>query len=97
MATISIIFYYTEAFEAVTPDPEAVIQHLLDCTNGALLLSRIPVFLKLHCILRTDLREAPNSNDRLREFRESQGATERYQSKEHNIPNIIILHSLLRK
>ena len=76
MATISIIFYYTEAFEAVTPDPGAVIQHLLDCANGALLLSTIPVFLKIHCMLRTDLREAPNSSDRIREFRESQGETE---------------------
>ena len=75
MAVISIIFYYTEAFEAVTPDLTGHIQHLVDCANGAFLISRIPVFLKIHCMLRTNVREAPNSSDRIREFKESQGET----------------------
>ena len=73
--TISVIFYYTEAFEAVTPDIKGHIQHLIDCANGTFLLSGIAVLFKIHCMLKIDMREAPNSNDRIKEFRDSQGET----------------------
>ena len=41
--------------------------------NIAFMKSKIPVKLSIKCMLKTDLREAPDSTDRIREFREIQG------------------------
>ena len=71
--TVSVIFYYTEEFEATTPDIQGHVQHLVANTNTIFLKSGIPLRLSIHCMLRTNLREAPDSSDRIREFKESQG------------------------
>ena len=70
---VSVIFYYTQEFEAITPDIKGHLEHLIENTNTIFLKSRIPMRLSIHCMLRTKLREAPDSNDRIREFKESQG------------------------
>ena len=71
--SVSIIFYYTQEFEAVTPDIKGHLEHLIENTNIIFLKSGIPMRLSIHCMLRTKLREAPDSADRIREFKESQG------------------------
>ena len=71
--TVSVIFYYTEQFEATTPDIEGHLEHLISNTNIVFLKSGIALRLSIHCMLRTKLREAPDSSDRIREFKESQG------------------------
>ena len=73
IVTVSIIFYYTQEFEAITPDIKGHLEHMIENTNIIFLKSRIPMRLSIHCMLRTKLREAPDSNDRIREFKESQG------------------------
>ena len=73
IVTVSIIFYYTQEFEAITPDIKGHLEHLIENTNSIFLKSRIPMRLSIHCMLRTKLREAPDSADRIREFKESQG------------------------
>ena len=70
---VSVIFYYTQEFEAVTPDIKGHLEHLIENTNIIFLKSGIPMRLSIHCMLRTKLREAPDSNDRIREFKERQG------------------------
>ena len=71
--SVSIIFYYTQEFEAVTPDIKGHLEQLIENTNSIFLKSVIPLRLSIHCMLRTKLREAPDSADRIREFKESQG------------------------
>ena len=71
--SVSIIFYYTQEFEAVTPDIKGHLEHLIENTNIIFLKSGIPMRLSIHCMLKTKLREAPDSADRIREFKESQG------------------------
>ena len=71
--TISVIFYYTKEFEAVTPDIKGHVDHLVEMTNIAFLRSGIPVQLAIHCLLQAQIGEAPESTDRIREFKQSQG------------------------
>ena len=73
VVTVSIIFYYTKEFEEITPDIKGHVEHLVANTNIAFLKSGIPLRLAIHCMLQTKLREAPDSGDRIREFKESQG------------------------
>ena len=70
---VSVIFYYTQEFEAITPDIKGHLEHMIENTNIIFLKSRIPMRLSIHCMLNTKLREAPDSADRIREFKESQG------------------------
>ena len=83
--TVSVIFYFTKDFEASTSDINGHIEHLIDNTNIIFLKSGIPMRLSIHCILRTKLREAPDSTDRIREFKESQGETKSYI--DYNLPS----------
>ena len=71
--SVSVIFYYTKEFEAITPDIKGHLEHLIENTNIIFLKSGIPMRLSIHCMLRTKLREALDSADRIREFKESQG------------------------
>ena len=71
--SVSIIFYYTQEFEAITPDINGHLEHLIENTNIIFLKSGVPMRLSIHCMLKTKLREAPDSADRIREFKESQG------------------------
>ena len=71
--TVSVIFYYTKEFEAITPDVKSHVEHLIANTNIIFLKSGIPLRLSSHCILRTKLGETPDSAERIREFKESQG------------------------
>ena len=71
--TVSVIFYYTEEFEAITPDIKGHVEHLIANTNIIFLKSAIPLRLSIHCIIRSKLREAPDSADRIKEFKNSQG------------------------
>ena len=73
IVTVSIIFYYTKEFEGITPDIKGHVEHLVANTNIVFLKSGIPLRLAIHCMLQTKLREAPDSADRIREFKESQG------------------------
>ena len=41
--------------------------------NLAFTNSRIPLEIVFHCKVRTNIGEAPNSHDRMREFKESRG------------------------
>ena len=71
--TVSVIFYFTQDFEAVTADVNGYVEGLIETTNIAFLRSRIPVQLAIHCIMQAEIGEAPDSTDRIREFKESQG------------------------
>ena len=71
--TVSVVFYYTEEFEATTPDIKGHVEHLVANTNIIFLKSGIPLRLSIHCLIRTKLREAQDSADRIKEFKESQG------------------------
>ena len=71
--TVSVIFYFTEAFKITTPDRKGHIENVIAQANIAFLKSEIPLKLSMKCMLETDLSEAPDSTDRIREFRESQG------------------------
>ena len=71
--TISVIFYYTKEFEAVTPDIKGHVDHLVEMTNIAFLRSGIPLRLAIHCLLQAQIGEAPESSDRIREFKQSRG------------------------
>ena len=71
--TVSVIFYFTEAFKIITPDRKGHIENIIAQANIAFLKSEIPLKLSMKCMLETDLSEAPDSTDRIREFRESQG------------------------
>ena len=68
-----MIFYFTEAFKIITPDRKGHIENIIAQANIAFLKSEIPLKLSMKCMLETDLSEAPDSTDRIREFRESQG------------------------
>ena len=71
--TVSVIFYFTQEFKAVTADVNGYVEGLIETTNIALLRSRIPVRLAVHCIMQAEIGEAPDTTDRIREFKESQG------------------------
>ena len=71
--TVSVIFYFTEAFDIITPDIKGHVKNVMANANIAFLKSGIPVKLSMKCMLQTDLAEAPDSTDRIREFRDSQG------------------------
>ena len=71
--TVSVIFYFTEAFKITTPDRKGHIENVIAQANIAFLKSEIPLKLSMKCMLETDLSEAPDSTDRIREFRDSQG------------------------
>ena len=71
--TVSVIFYFTTEFQAVTPDIEGHIGGLIENTNVAFLRSKIPVQLAIHCIVKSRVGEAPESEDRIREFKQSRG------------------------
>ena len=71
--TVSVIFYYTQEFEAITPDIEGHVEHLIANTNIIFLKSGILLKLSIHCMLRTKLGEAQVSAERIREFKKSQG------------------------
>ena len=71
--TVSVIFYYTQEFEAITPDIKGHVQHLIANTNIIFLKSGILLKLSIHCMVRTNLEEAQVSAERIREFKESQG------------------------
>ena len=71
--TISVIFYYTKEFEAVTPDIRGYVEGLVENTNIAFLRSGIPLRLAIHCLLQAQIGEAPESSDRIREFKQSRG------------------------
>ena len=73
IVTVSVIFYYTQEFEAITPDIKGHLEHLVENTNNIFLKSAIPLRLSIHCMLRTKLREARDSADRIKEFKKSQG------------------------
>ena len=71
--TVSVIFYFTTEFQAVTPDIEGHIGGLIENTNVAFLRSEIPVQLAIHCIVKSRVGEASESADRIREFKQSRG------------------------
>ena len=71
--TVSVIFYFTAEFQAVTPDIEGHIGGLIENTNVAFLRSNIPVQLAIHCIVKSPVGEAPDSAARIREFKQSRG------------------------
>ena len=71
--TVSVIFYFTQDFKAVTADVNGYVEGLIETTNIAFLRSRIPVRLAIHCIMQAEIGEAPDTTDRIREFKESQG------------------------
>ena len=71
--TVSVIFYFTQDFKAVTADVNGYVEGLMENTNIAFLRSGIPVRLATHCILQAEIGEAPDSTDRIREFKQSQG------------------------
>ena len=71
--TVSVIFYFTKEFQAATFDVRGYVEGLIENTNIAFLRSKIPVQLAIHCLLQSQIREAPDSNDRIREFKLSQG------------------------
>ena len=85
--TVSIIFYYTQNFDEITPDIKGHVEHLISNTNIVFMKSGIPLRLAIHCMLQSKLREAPDSGDRIREFKESQGE----QNKNFkNFPSILL-------
>ena len=71
--TVSVIFYFTKEFQAATLDVRGYVEGLIENTNIAFLRSKIPVKLAIHCLLQSQIREAPDSRDRIREFKLSQG------------------------
>ena len=71
--TVSVIFYFTSEFQAATPDIRGYVEGLVENTNIALLRSGIPVRIAIHCLLQSPVGEAPDSTDRIREFKQSQG------------------------
>ena len=70
---MSVIIYFTEAFQMVTPDIKGHVENVIAHANIAFLKSGVPVKLSMKCMLKTDLTEAPDSTDRIREFRDSRG------------------------
>ena len=85
--TVSVIFYFTAEFQAVTPDIEGHIGGLIENTNVAFLRSNIPVQLAIHCIVKSPVGEAPDSAARIREFKQSRG--------EQNLNSISIMTYLV--
>ena len=75
IVAVSVIFYYTKEFEATTPDIKGHVEHLVANTNIIFMKSGIPLKLSIHCMIRTKLREAPDSIDRIKDFKESQGSS----------------------
>ena len=71
--TVSVIFYFTKEFQAATLDVRGYVEGLIENTNIAFLRSKIPVKLAIHCLLQSQIREAPDSTDRIKEFKLSQG------------------------
>ena len=71
--TVSVIFYFTKEFQAATPDIGGYVEGLIENTNIALLRSGIPVRLAIHCLLQSQVGEAPDSTDRIKEFKQSRG------------------------
>ena len=73
IVTVSVIFYFTQEFKSATADVNGYVEGLIENTNIAFLRSRIPVRLATHCILQAEIGEAPDSTDRIREFKTSKG------------------------
>ena len=71
--TVSVIFYFTEAFAKVTPDMNGHVKNVIANANIAFLKSGIPVKLSTKCMLKADMGEAPDSANRIREFKNIQG------------------------
>ena len=73
IVTVSIIFYFTDAFEKVTPDMKGHVESVIANANIAFLKSGIPVKLSMKCMLKADMGEAPDSANRIKEFKNIQG------------------------
>ena len=71
--TVSVIFYFTREFEAATFDVRGYVEGLIENANIAFLRSKIPVQLAIHCLLQSQIDEAQDSRDRIRDFKLSQG------------------------
>ena len=70
--TVSVIFYFTREFEAATFDVRGYVEGLIENANIAFLRSKIPVQLAIHCLLQSQIGEAQESTDRIRDFKLSQ-------------------------
>ena len=46
IVTFSVMFYYTQEFEAVTADIEGFVDQIIDITNEGYINSKIPVRVK---------------------------------------------------
>ena len=53
--TISVMFYYTEDFAAVTSDIVTYIDHVLDIANQGYINSGLPIVVKRQCIEQVGL------------------------------------------
>ena len=78
METLSVQFYYTDEFAAVTSDPETNIQGLVDSANTVYSKSKVPLQMEAKCITRlSTVRESGDAVGTLTAFRNSKGKKER--------------------
>lgn len=75
IATVSVMFYYTDLFEGETPDVQGHIENLIETANQAYLNSDIPLELAYHCKLKVPYpeEEEQDSRERLQQWKDSQG------------------------
>ena len=71
--SFSVMFYYTEEFEAITADIEGFINQIMDLTNEGFRKSNIPIQVELFCIEKATLTDAEADYD-LEAFRNMKGS-----------------------
>lgn len=88
MATFSIMFYYTQAFEDTTPDMEGFIDNILVKTNQGYKYSLLPITATKHLMEKATIEEVDSTKELLDNFRDMKGGD---LSKLRNSADIAVL------
>ena len=74
--TMTVMFYYTKEYAAVTTNPEADINQLVANANAGYVNSGLPIKLEAFCIKQIQLTERADVIGMVEEFAVSQGSHE---------------------
>jgi hypothetical protein len=74
-AVYSVTVYYTKGFKRSTPNVEAFVEELLAETNAGYINSKIPIRIKLHCLLPSSVPDNMGAKVTLGTFAWSKGSS----------------------
>ena len=68
MVEYTVSVYYTAGFRKTTADPDTFINQMISLTNEGYANSGVPIRVKLHCVLQSDIPDGLSSSITLRLF-----------------------------